>query len=83
LEVDSATGSHIYRLFLDLEALGPGTLTERDRKALGTQISRMQHFYKFISTVLELEDVTLHSLTLKATNMVSPSRQETPSKEAQ
>jgi hypothetical protein len=28
----------------------------------------MQHFYKFISNVLELEDVTPNSLTLKATN---------------
>jgi hypothetical protein len=30
----------------------------------------MQHFYKYVSTVLELQDVTLNSLTVKATKEV-------------
>jgi hypothetical protein len=68
--VDSTAGSHIYSLFRALETTGSGTLTERNRKALGTQISRMHHFYKFVSTVLELQDVTLNSLAVKATNEV-------------
>jgi hypothetical protein len=68
--MDSTTGAHVYRLFRDFESAGSCHFSERDRKALGTQISRMQHFYKFVSHVLKLEDITLNSLTLKAANEV-------------
>jgi hypothetical protein len=60
INTSSAAGSHIYSLFHAIEATGSCTLTERNRKALGTQISRMQPFYKFVSTVLQ----TMHMAEL-------------------
>jgi hypothetical protein len=56
--------------YSNLRAKKDHRLTTTETKQLGTIIARQQHYYEFVTTRLNIADVTLNSLPLSTTNEI-------------